>query len=112
MMQTESSGTQEENVMMAETTESDETSLEIFPNPAPGGVAELKISGHRGVNDASDATVEIRRVTGEVVYSGQFSCEGSCDGYALPVDQQLTPGVYLVHVIANGKRSSKRLLVK
>jgi hypothetical protein len=112
MMQTGTSDMQEENVMMAETSESDEALLEVFPNPASSGVDGLTISGHGGAHESFDATVEIQHITGEVVYSRQFSCEGNCGEYVLPVDPQLTPGVYLVHLISNGKRSSKRLLVK
>ncbi|MEX1240064.1 MAG: Ig-like domain-containing protein [Cyclobacteriaceae bacterium] len=112
MMQTVTSDMQEENVMMAETSENDEASLEVFPNPASSGVDGLTISGHGDAHESFDATVEIQHITGEVVYSWQFSCEGNCGEFVLPVDSQLTPGVYLVHLISNGKRSSKRLLVK
>lgn len=111
MMQVQSAHTEGEQLQMAEGANS-EMSLEIYPNPAPAGTADLMISGYGGVDDSFEAVLEIQRMTGDVVYSQNIFCDGDCGEYSLPVEQKLTPGVYLIHVLVNGKRSSKRLLVK
>lgn len=97
--------------MMVE-SENVEAELDVFPNPAPSGVPELMISGYGKANESFESTVEIQRVTGEIVYSRRFNFGGHGDGYSMAVDQQLTPGVYLVNFIVNGRRQTKRLLVK
>lgn len=98
----------------ASSAESEElmTQVDIYPNPAESGVSELMITDNEPFNGSYSTTVEVQRMTGEVVYSGKFLCEDNCDGYTIPVDRALTPGVYIVNVITNGKRSTKRLLVK
>lgn len=85
--------------------------LDIFPNPAPGGVRELMIRAYEGADDGVETTVEIHRITGEIIYSRQSACEGNCDTFSISVNADLSPGVYLVNVISNGKRISKRLIV-
>ena len=86
--------------------------MDIYPNPAESGISELKITAAESSDDGYQTSVEIRRMTGEVVYSDQFRCDGNCDGYSIPVGRSLTRGVYIVNFITNGQRSSKRLLVK
>lgn len=93
------------------TSAPDAEGVEIYPNPAESGASELTISRYDGMADGSESTVEIQRVTGEVVYRQKFTCR-NCSGYSVPAGDVLTPGVYFVHVISHGKRFSKRLLVK
>lgn len=85
--------------------------MEIYPNPADSGTPQLTISGLT-LPYGADTKVEIQRMTGEIVYSRNFSCNGSCDNYSASVDQELPPGVYMVNVITEGRRATKRLLVK
>jgi hypothetical protein len=97
---------------MMTSTQADDATLEIFPNPAPEGITELVISGSDAVNEARESKVEILRMTGEVVHTETISCEINCDEYTVSIQKTLSPGVYLVSVITNGKRQSRRLLVK
>jgi hypothetical protein len=92
-------------------TEDLSTDVDVFPNPAESGASGLTISGN-GMAGGSKSKIEIQRMTGEIVYSKEITCDGGCETYSLPVDRALAPGVYMVNVITNGKRSSKRLLVK
>lgn len=89
-----------------------DAALHVYPNPAPGGNSELVISGYNGIEETRQTRVEILRMTGELVYSEQVLCSDNCDGYSLVVEEALTPGVYLIHVITNGKRHATRLVVK
>lgn len=86
--------------------------IDIFPNPAQGGIPELTISTYGGVQEATEITIEIVRMTGEVVHSQKVFCEANCDAFPVNIDQALDPGVYLISVSNHGKRSSKRLMVK
>ncbi|MEX2231398.1 MAG: Ig-like domain-containing protein [Cyclobacteriaceae bacterium] len=101
-----------DNTMMSQADENDESALQVFPNPAPGGESELTISGYEGVNETRETKIEILRMTGELVYSESVLCESNCDGYSIAVNKELPTGVYLVNVITNGQRHSKRLMVK
>lgn len=95
----------------AELVEEEITEMDVYPNPAYSGVDELTITGDP-LRIGYTTTVEIQRMTGEIVYTGRFTCDGGCAGYSLPVGNALSPGVYLVNFLVNGKRTSKRLLVK
>ena len=103
---------QSQTTIQNELGENPESELEVFPNPAQSGVPELMISGYGNMSESFEATVEIQRMTGEIVYSKRFSLGGSREGYSMSIGQQLTPGVYLVNFIVNGRRETKRLLVK
>jgi hypothetical protein len=102
---------QEENARIPDTGESNENELEIFPNPAKSGSPELLITGYKGKH-GFESGIEIQHLTGEIVYETQFTCQGNCQNYHVLAGQVLSPGIYLVNVITNGKRYSKRLLVK
>jgi hypothetical protein len=101
-----------DNTMMSQAEQTDESALQVFPNPAPGGVSELTISGYEGVEETRETKIEILRMTGEIVYSENVMCESKCDGYSIAVKKDLAPGIYLVNVTTNGQRHSKRLMVK
>ncbi len=86
--------------------------IQVFPNPADGGTHELKITTTQKWDDARLPVIEIQRITGEVVYSGQLVCDGNCSNYSIPFGDFLTPGVYIVNVLSGADRATKRLLVK
>lgn len=88
------------------------TEMDVYPNPVESGTPELMIIGGDASEVGYKTTVEIQRLTGEVVYSSQFNCEGYCGETSIPVGNTLRPGVYLLNFSTNGKKSSKRLLVK
>jgi hypothetical protein len=102
----------ESETMTADAGENVESTLQVFPNPAQSDIPALTISGYGKANQSFTGTVQIQRITGESVYSKEFSCGGNCDGYSIPLNGELTPGLYLINVITNGSRTSKRLLVK
>lgn len=109
-MTLETSGTvaQEENLEAG----TEATALEVYPNPVESGASEFSVSGFGGSGSPFEGSLEIQRMTGEVVHAQQFRCDGNCDGYSLPVGHQLSPGVYIMNVMMNGRRSTRRLLVK
>lgn len=97
------------STMMTENLEAD---LEIYPNPAPSGVPELTISALGTTGETYESTIEIQRMTGEIVFSQRFTCDGNCSGYTVPIKESLPSGVYLVNFVTKGKRMTKRLLIK
>lgn len=94
------------------TTESVEADLAIYPNPAPGGIPELMISALGTTSESFESTIEIQRMTGEIVFSGRFTCGGNCPGYTVPIEGSLPPGIYLVNFVTKGRKLAKRLLIK
>ncbi len=112
----DSAATTETTMATTETVMTNETStvqeMEVFPNPTETGTAHLTVSGYPLVGEGFETRIDVLRMTGEVVYSRLFTCEGDCGTYDISIDQGLTPGVYMVNVLSNGKRSSRRLLVK
>jgi hypothetical protein len=100
--------TSRSSLMVEETS----TEMDVYPNPVESGQSELMIIASEHSDTRLETTVEIQRMTGEVVFSDRFSCDSDCDGFSIPAGKSLTPGVYLVNFITNGKRSSRRLLVK
>ena len=86
--------------------------IHVYPNPAPTGNAELRVSGYEGIGQTIETQVEIINLTGEVVYAERIHCGGDCSTYLMNINEQLLPGVYLVKMITNGTRFSMRLLVK
>ena len=85
--------------------------IDIYPNPAEHGDAQLRV-GYEAIAETADTQVEIINMTGEVVFTETRHCAGNCHSYLININQQLVPGVYLVHLKINGARYSKRLLVK
>ncbi len=85
--------------------------IEIFPNPASTGTPDIRIAGPGRFVPGARSIVEVQRMTGEIVLSQEFFCD-DCDTYSVPIDGHLAPGLYVVSIIVNGKRSSERLLVR
>ena len=86
--------------------------ISIYPNPAKSGDPVLSISGYDGIEESVATDVEIRNLTGEMVFSDKVFCGGDCGVYFMNVNKVLAPGIYIVHLKTNGVRFSKRLLVK
>lgn len=87
---------------------SEASSLTVFPNPAVSHQDDIYVSGLR----ADKNVVEVRRMTGEVVTRREFNCRAGCEEQSLSVRDLLTPGVYIVDVLTNGTRSSRRIVVR
>lgn len=86
--------------------------INIYPNPAPTGNAELRVSGYEGIDATIETQVEIINITGELVHVERIRCGGDCSTYPMNINQQLVPGVYMVKMKTNGIRFLQRLLVK
>jgi ELWxxDGT repeat protein len=86
--------------------------INLYPNPVQSSNDELRISGYEGIDQLIETQVEIISLTGEVIYQEQIRCGGDCSSYLININQQLVPGLYMVHMKTNGIRFSKRLLVK
>ena len=86
--------------------------LEVFPNPAVSGTGDVTISGYQRMGGARETVVEVMRMTGEMMFTEKIVCQTGCDGFSVSVTKDLPPGVYLVNVVSNGERQTKRLLVK
>lgn len=85
--------------------------LTLSPNPVTDGHVSLK------VDETNAATLENAEVTvvsmaGEVIFNQKVKCAGNCSDYPLSFRSDLEPGIYMVNVIQNGKRLSKKLIVK
>jgi len=86
--------------------------LNIFPNPTISGMTALTISGDQEIEEPTQTTIEIIRMTGDVIYSQKNFCEQNCRRGLININKELPAGVYLIKVVRNGKQLSKRLLVK
>ena len=86
--------------------------LQIYPNPASTSISELTISGLDGVANDADATLEIQRITGEIIYAAKVGCGYDCADYSFMLSHDFPPGVYLVTVTTHGSKISKRLFIK
>ena len=105
-------GSETESVVVADEAAGDEPELDIYPNPAQSGDAALTITGNEAGDEAIETSIEVVRMTGEVIYAETTYCESDCGGRPITFNRDLSPGVYVVNVVRNGKRMSKRLLVK
>ena len=101
------------NFTIEETTDNARyAQIAIFPNPLKSNDRHLFISGFEGNKETSETQVEIINITGVVIFAERISCDNGCGGYNMSFDKPLSPGVYLVNMESNGRRLSKRLLVK
>lgn len=87
----------------------------IFPNPAPEGWTRITLYLTREVDEYVEKQIEIIGMKGEVVHvqniiSTNRSLHG--DPTIINIETELKPGIYLVNIMNNGRRSSSRLLVK
>lgn len=85
--------------------------IHLFPNPAPGGWTQITLYATREMDEYVESTVEIIGMQGEVVHVQNIrSIQG--DPTIINIETELKPGIYLVNLMNNGKRSSTRLLVR
>lgn len=84
----------------------------LYPNPAERGSVTLSLSTDADQWSASPWQVEITSMTGTVVHSEITRCEAGCSAITIALNERFTPGVYMVNVIINRKRFSKKLLVR
>jgi hypothetical protein len=68
------------------------------------------LNGIQQTSKESRAMVEIAGITGSKVFSEQIDCQ-QCLEIEIRLSGNLTPGIYMVQVVIDGKRSMKRLVV-
>lgn len=85
--------------------------ITLFPNPTANHEVTVSLSSndHAAWNEAS---VQIISMTGEVLHEARVTCTENCDDVLLKLKDNVTPGVYLVNVMKNRKRLTKKLMVK
>lgn len=95
------SSPQENNAATSDTA-SNENQFAILPNPAKSDFPQLMITGSAG-KSGPISSIEIQRLTGEIVYVTPLICQGGCRNYHVQVDEVLSPGVYLVNITTRGR---------
>lgn len=101
------------NFTIEETTDNARyAQIDVFPNPLKSSDRHLFISGFEGNRETIETKVEIINITGVLIFADRISCDLGCGDYNMTFDKPLPPGVYLVNMETNGRRLSKRLLVK
>ena len=80
--------------------------MTLTPNPT-SGAASVHIKG----GDNSRADINVTDVTGKLVYRTQVVLSNSVTDVEIPADKIVVKGMYMVHVIANGKSQTQKLVV-
>lgn len=91
-----------------------EEQFQVYPNPAlERDVDRLHFSLPQHGNVVTKKnTIQLIDVRGEVLFSNEVDCRNDCRSGSLQLVQPLSPGVYLVVLLRDGKRFSRRLLVR
>lgn len=84
----------------------------LYPNPAEKGSVTLSFSTGADQWSASPWQVEITSLTGTIVHAEVTRCDAGCSAVTIALNERFTPGVYLVNVIIDRKRFSKKLVVR
>ncbi|HEY0742329.1 MAG TPA: PA14 domain-containing protein [Chryseosolibacter sp.] len=93
---------QEENVSQV---------LTISPNPVTTGTVTIALDGEGVTLDNAD--IQVVSMSGEVMHSESFRCAVSdCVSAEIRFQKEAKPGIYMLNVVSNGKRYSKKLIVK
>lgn len=85
--------------------------LSLFPNPVTGGQVSIEVSGDSNYSLLRNAYVEIASMTGKIIHTERIICEGSCQTHTLQLDDTFPSGVYIVHIMIDGHRYAKKLVV-
>jgi hypothetical protein len=100
------SGASEDVFLIEEHASDDE--LKIYPNPSRRNET-IHLSGFE--KESSHLSIEVISLAGQTILKSTFDCS-ECDREELSLDNNLSPGFYLVSVTTNKKRTVKRLLVR
>jgi hypothetical protein len=88
------------------TEESDEVS--VYPNPTSMRKITISLGN---LEPVPAPRVEIIATSGRIVQSANVDCDG-CNAIDFTLDNNVTPGLYLVNVVLNRRRVTKKLQVK
>jgi hypothetical protein len=95
----------EDEMIMSE-EESNEISL--FPNPTSSRQITVSLGN---LEPVANPRVEIISSAGQVVQAGIVDCDG-CNSIDFTLDNDVVPGLYMVNVVLNRRRVTKKLQVK
>jgi hypothetical protein len=95
-----------EEEMLMSTEESDEVS--VYPNPTSMRKITISLGN---LEPVPAPRVEIIATSGRIVQSANVDC-GGCNAIDFTLDNNVTPGLYLVNVVLNRRRVTKKLQVK
>lgn len=88
----------------------------LFPNPAPGGWTRITLYLKQEMDEEDfEKSIEIIGMRGEVIHAQNISRTNRSlpdDPTIINIEMELKPGLYLMNMITNGRRSSRRLLVE
>jgi hypothetical protein len=88
--------------------------ISLYPNPAPAGSTQLQIQERRDGSGYSLKQVEVFGSKGEVIFI-QIIPDNTTTIDSVRIirlQHDLKPGLYIVHLVTTGSRTSTRLLVK
>ncbi|WP_161888012.1 T9SS type A sorting domain-containing protein [Pontibacter russatus] len=90
--------------------EKSESSLTVYPNPNSGEAIHINLEGFR---KSERVTIAIQDMLGRVVYSvSLFTDEAGSARMEMPVNRQLSRGIYIVNAGNNGTGAQSKLVVK
>jgi hypothetical protein len=102
----------ERAVAEAEMITPDEDGLiEVAPNPVTTGKVTVTAYGTE-FGHSSIMELQVVRMTGEVVYTNKFQCNGNCGSVEIDFSDQLQPGLYLLKGTDGRQSFNRRLIVK
>jgi hypothetical protein len=85
--------------------------ISLYPNPTSGREVTISISGN-AIKEISETRVEVVSMNGKVVHAQRVNCNDNCEDIVISLDNNVTPGVYVVNVLMNKKRLTKKLHIK
>lgn len=84
--------------------------IQLYPNPVSDRIVNMEFT-IRNINDLQQAIVQIVSETGSIVHEERITCSDDCRSYLLNLNSQVTPGVYLINVLMDRRRLTKKLIV-
>jgi hypothetical protein len=88
-------------------SEEEEDEISLYPNPT--STRQITIS--MGNMELANPRVEIVSATGKIIQAQDVNCDG-CSSIEFMLDNSVTQGLYLVNVVSNRRRLTKKLQVK
>lgn len=89
-------------------SEEESSEISVYPNPTSSREISISLGNLQPV---ADPRVEIISSAGRIIQSQTASCEG-CNEIHFTLDNNVVPGLYLVNVVMNRRRITKKLQVK
>jgi hypothetical protein len=84
--------------------------IQLYPNPATDRHVNMEFT-IRNLSDLEQALVQIVSESGSVVHEERIRCQDDCRSFSLNLNSEITPGVYLINVLMDRRRLTKKLVV-